>query len=195
MFLPYFMGWAIVSMILYGLTDYRYGMLNAGLTRLGLEPVSLYNDPAPWPWILTIIRIWKGAGSGCIVYLAVLAGINPELYEAAAMDGADRLRRIWYISRPMLTPTIILLTLLAIGGIFYGDFGMIYALIGERANLFPTTDVIDTYIIRGMQTYSDFGVTTAIGLSQSVLGFICVFGSNWLAKKWSQSRAEDYSLF
>ena len=92
-------------------------------------------------------------------------------------------------------PTIILLTLLSIGRIFYGDFGMLYAIIGSNALLYPTTDVIDTYIIRALQTTTNFGMSTAVGLSQSVLGFICVFGSNWLVKKWSERRGEDYSLF
>ncbi len=100
-----------------------------------------------------------------------------------------------YISLPMLVPVIILLVLLSIGRIFYGDYGMIYAIIGSSATLWPTTDVIDTYIIRALQSTANFGLSTAVGLSQSVLGFILVFGSNWVAKKWSQRRGEDYSLF
>ena len=100
-----------------------------------------------------------------------------------------------YISLPLLLPTISLVTLLAIGRIFYGDFGMLYAIIGNNALLYPTTDVIDTYIIRALQSTTNFGMSTAVGLSQSVLGFICVFGSNWIVKKWSEKRGEDYSLF
>jgi len=195
MFLPYFMGWTVVAMILYGLIDYQIGTINVMLAKFGRERIVFANDPAPWPWILMILRIWKGTGSGSIIYLAVLAGIDPQLYEAAAIDGASRLQRVWYISMPMLVPTIILLTLLAIGGIFYGDFGMIYAVVGPRAVLYPTTDVIDTYIIRALQSTLNFGMSTAVGLSQSILGFICVFGSNWLAKKYSERRGEDYSLF
>ena len=195
MFLPFFMSWSVVSMVVYGLFDYEVGMLNVTLRSLGAERINFYNKPDWWPAILTMLHIWKGTGSGCILYLAVLVGIDPQLYEAAAIDGASRWQRIRYISLPLLVPTIILLTLLAIGRIFYGDFGMIYAIVGNSASLYPTTDVIDTYIIRALRSTINFGMSTAVGLSQSVLGFICVFGSNWLVKKWSEKHGEDYSLF
>lgn len=195
MFLPFFMGWTIVAMVMYGLLDYNVGTVNMLLRRMGMERVIFTRDPKPWPWILTALRVWKGTGSGCIIYLAVLTGINPELFEAAAIDGAGRLQRIRHISIPMLVPTIILLTLLAIGRIFHGDFGMIYAVVGSRALLYPTTDVIDTYIIRAIQSTMNFGMSTAVGLSQSILGFIFVYGSNWVARKYSEKRGEDYSLF
>jgi putative aldouronate transport system permease protein len=195
MFLPFFMSWAVVSMLLFGWFDYEVGLLNTALRSAGLERISFYDDPNIWPGILAFLRVWKGTGSGCILYLAVLVGIDPQLYEAAAIDGASRLQRIRRISLPLLVPTIILVTLLSIGRIFYGDYGMIYAIIGSSASLWSTTDVIDTYIIRALQSTANFGMSTAVGLSQSVLGFICVFGSNWIAKKWSQARGEDYSLF
>lgn len=195
MFLPFFMGWSVVSMILFGLLDPEYGTLNNLLVAAGFEPTTFMNDPAAWPWILTLTRVWRDTGAGCIIYLAVLTGISPELYEAAAMDGANRLQRMVRISLPLLVPSVILITLLAIGNIFYGDFGMIYAIVQERANLYPTTDVIDTYIIRALQSSMNFGMSTAVGLSQSVLGFIFVFGSNWVVKWYSRRRGEDYSLF
>jgi putative aldouronate transport system permease protein len=195
MFLPFFMSWAVVAMVVYGLFDYEIGTVNVLLRDLGKQRLSFYNKPEWWPWILTVLRIWKGTGSGCVLYLAVLVGIDPQLYEAASMDGASRWHRIRHISLPLLVPTIILLTLLSIGRIFYGDFGMIYAIIGNSAALYPTTDVIDTYIIRALQRTVNFGMSTAVGMSQSVLGFICVYGSNWIVKKWSQRRGEDYSLF
>jgi putative aldouronate transport system permease protein len=195
MFLPFFMSWAVISMLLFGWFDYEVGLLNTLLRSSGLDRISFYDNPDIWPGILAFLRVWKGTGSGCILYLAVLVGIDPQLYEAAAIDGASRLQRIRRISLPLLVPTIILVTLLSIGRIFYGDYGMIYAIIGSSASLWPTTDVIDTYIIRALQSTANFGMSTAVGLSQSVLGFICVFGSNWIAKKWSERRGEDYSLF
>lgn len=195
MFLPFFMGWTTVAVILYGLLDYEVGTVNMLLRRLGMERVLFTRNPDLWPWILTALRIWKGTGSGCIIYLAVLTGIDPQLYEAAMIDGANRLQRIRYINIPMLVPTVILMTLLAIGRIFYGDFGMIYAVVGGRALLYPTTDVIDTYIIRALQSTMNFGMSTAVGLSQSVLGFIFVYGSNWVARKYSERQGESYSLF
>ncbi len=190
MFLPFFMGWTIVAMVLFGLIDYQVGTINGLLTRMGFERIIITDKPALWPWILTAIRVWKDTGSGCIIYLAVLVGIDPQLYEAAAIDGANRWQRMRHISLPALTPTIILLTLLAIGRIFYGDVGMIYAVVGDKAALFPTTDVIDTYILRALRSNMNFGMSAAVGLSQSILGFIFVFGSNRLARKYF-----DYSLF
>jgi putative aldouronate transport system permease protein len=195
MFLPFFMGWTIVAMVLFGLIDYNVGTINALLVPLGFERVILTDKPEIWPLILTLIRVWKGTGAGCIIYLAVLVSVDPQLHEAAAMDGAGRWGRIRYISLPALLPVIILLVLLDIGRIFYGDFGMIYAVIGNQANLYSTTDVIDTYILRALQTNSNYGFSAAVGFSQSVLGFICVFGANWMVKKYSERRGEDYRLF
>ena len=195
MFLPYFMGWTIVSMVLFGLVDYQVGTVNALLTKLGLERIIITDDPNLWPWLLTAVRIWKSTGSGCIIYLAALTSIDPQLYEAAAIDGANRWQRMRFISLPALVPVIILLVLLDIGRIFFGDFGMIYALVGDKAQLFATTDVIDTYLLRALRSNANYGFSAAIGLLQSVLGFICIFGSNWLVKKYSQARGEDYQLF
>jgi putative aldouronate transport system permease protein len=195
MFLPFFMGWTIVSMVLYGLIDYDVGTVNALLRQLGLARVIITDKPELWPWLLTLIQVWKGTGSGCIIYLATLVAIDPQLHEAAAIDGAGRWQRIRHINLPALVPVIILLTLLAIGRIFYGDVGMIYAIVGNQANLFPTTDVIDTYILRALQQNANYGFSAAVGLSQSVMGFIFVFGSNWLVKKYSERRGEDYRLF
>lgn len=195
MFLPFFMGWTIVAMVLFGLIDYQVGTINSLLTMLGLDRVMITNNASIWPLILTIIRVWKGTGSGCIIYLAVLTSIDQQLYEAAAMDGANRLQRMWHISMPSLMPVIILLVMLDIGRIFFGDIGMIYAVVGQKANLYPTTDVIDTYILRALQQNSNYGFSAAIGLLQSILGFIMVFGSNWLAKLYSNARGEQYNIF
>jgi putative aldouronate transport system permease protein len=144
---------------------------------------------------LTAIRVWKGTGAGCIIYLAMLVSIDPGLYEAAAIDGASRWQRMRFISLPSLAPIVVLLVLLDVGRIFFGDFGMIYAVIGDKAQLYPTTDVIDTYLLRALRTNSNYGFSAAVGLLQSVLGFICIFGSNWLVKHYSERRGEDYSLF
>jgi putative aldouronate transport system permease protein len=190
MFLPFFMGWSVVALVLYGLTDYETGTLNVLLTQLGLQRIPIRNEAALWPWLLTAVRVWKDTGSGCIIYLAALMGVNPELYEAAAMDGAGRLERMWYVSVPALIPTIITLTLIAIGNIFFADWGMIYALVGNNALLYPTTEVIDTYILRALRSSVNFGMASATGLSQSLLSFVLVYGSNRLAKRYF-----DYGLF
>jgi putative aldouronate transport system permease protein len=195
MYLPFFMGNTLIAMVLFGLIDYQVGTINALLTKVGMERVLITDNPALWPWILTIIRVWKGTGSGCIIYLAALTGIDQQLYEAAAIDGANRWQRALHISLPNILPVMILLVLLDIGRIFFGDFGMIYAIVGDKAQLYATTDVIDTYILRALRNNSNYGFSAAVGLLQSILGFICVFGSNYAVKKYSQSRGEDYALF
>jgi putative aldouronate transport system permease protein len=195
MFLPYFMGWTVVAMVLFGFIDYQIGSINAVITRFGFARIAFTTHPELWPFLLTLIRVWKGAGAGCIVYLAALTSIDPHLYEAAAVDGASRWQRIKHISLPALAGVVILLLLLAIGRVFYGDVGMIYALIGNQAQLYPTTDVIDTYLLRALQTNSNYGFSAAVGLLQSVLGLICVVGANWLAKQFSRRQGEDYTLF
>lgn len=195
MFLPYFIGWPVVGVMLMSFIDYDMGIFNMVLTGLGFEKVAFTNTPAIWPWLLTFIRIWKGAGAGCIIYLAALANIDPQLYEAAAIDGASRFQRMRHISLPLLTGTIILLVLLSIGKIFYGDVGMIYALIRDYAELYPTTDVIDTYLLRALRVNSDYGFSAAVGMLQSVVGFILVMGSNWIVRKISARKEENYALF
>lgn len=195
MYLPFFMGWTIVAMVLYGLIDYQVGTINSLLTQWGLNRIIITDNANLWPFILTAIRVWKGTGSGCIVYLAALTGIDQQLFEAAAIDGASRWQRMRYISLPSILPIIILLVLLDIGRIFFGDVGMIYAVVGDRAQLYATTDVIDTYILRALRSNSNYGFSAAAGLLQSVLGFIMVFGSNWIAKVYSERRGETYNLF
>ncbi len=195
MFLPYFIGWPVVGVMLMSFIDYDMGVFNQLLASTGLERIAFTNVPDIWPWLLMAIRIWKNAGAQCIIYLAALASIDPQLYEAAAIDGAGRWQRARLISLPFLTSTVFLMILLAIGRIFYGDVGMIYALIRDYAELYPTTDVIDTYLLRALRVNSNYGFTAAVGMVQSVVGLVLILGSNWLVRRYSQWKGEDYALF
>jgi putative aldouronate transport system permease protein len=195
MFLPYFISWPVVGVMLMSFIDYDRGVLNLVLSSMGMEKIAFTNTPAIWPWLLMVIRIWKNAGAQCIIYLAALSSVDPQLYEAAAIDGASRIQRMRHISYPLLAGIIILMILLSIGRIFYGDLGMIYALIRDYAELYPTTDVIDTYLLRALRVNSNYGFSAAVGLIQSVVSLVLVFGSNWLVRKYSASKGEDYSLF
>jgi putative aldouronate transport system permease protein len=195
MFLPYFIGWPVVGVMLMSFIDYDMGVFNQILAASGLERIAFTNVPSIWPWLLMAIRIWKNAGAQCIIYLAALSSIDPQLYEAAAIDGAGRWQRMRLISLPYLTSTVFLMILLAIGRIFIGDVGMIYALIRDYAELYPTTDVIDTYLLRALRVNSNYGFTAAVGMVQSVVGLILVVGSNWLVRKYSKFKGEDYALF
>lgn len=187
--LPHFLSWTVVAMFVLAFFSDESGLVNRTLQSLNLPTIPFYMDPAPWPLILVILRIWKGAGWGSIIYLATIAGIDPEIYEAAKIDGANRWQCMLRITLPELKSPAVLLTLLGLGGIFHGDFGMIYAIIGDNSMLFPTTDVIDTYVFRALRTLGDMGMSAAVGLFQSIVGFILVILVNAIARKLTPESA------
>lgn len=185
--LPNFISWTLVSMFVFALFSADVGFINSALKAMGFmkdgQEINFYSNPEMWPGILVMLKIWKGAGFGSIVYLAAIAGIDQEIYEAAKMDGASRLQCITKITLPQLKTTAILLTIFGIGGIFHGDLGMIYAIVGDNPYLYNTTDVIDTYVFRMLRQLNDMSMSTAIGLYQSVVGLLIVFVTNYFAKK------------
>jgi len=182
MILPNFISWVVIAMFSVAFIGSN-GVINRLIASFGAETVAFYNSPGLWPVIFVIIRIWKGAGFGAVVYMAAIMGIDSEIYEAATIDGASRIQRIFRVTVPLLKDTVILLTLLSVGGIFYGDFAMIYAFIGDTAILYPTTDVIDTYVFRALRTSGNMGMSAAVGLYQSLIGFILVVVTNTVVKK------------
>ncbi len=189
--LPHFMSWTIVALFSVAIiaSDGFINQIIIAVTGNPDKAIAFYNTPSVWPALLVCLKIWQGAGFGSIVYLATITGIDQEIYEAAVIDGASRWRCITKITLPLLKNTIIMLTIMSVGKIFYGDFGMIYAMVGTNSLLFPTTDVIDTYLLRAMLENTNMGMTAAIGLVQSVLGFILVIASNALANKVSPDSA------
>ena len=189
MIFPNFLSWVFVSYMLFSLFSSEFGLVNNALKLFGLQTVNWYIKPEVWPAILTVMKVWKGAGIGAVIYLASITGIDNSLYESAELDGANRWQQCKAITLPLLMPTILIMTLLSIGRIMYGDFAMIYALINDNGALYSTTDVIDTYIFRALRQTGDPAQAMAVGLFQSVIGFIMVFGSNWLANKWFKEGA------
>jgi putative aldouronate transport system permease protein len=183
MFLPNFISWTVVSVFATALFSTNEGLINQFIRSLGGEGINFYQTPSVWPGLLVILRLWKGAGFGTVIYLATIAGIDQEIYEAAIIDGAGRLGRIWHITLPMLKTTTAMLLILSVGSIFYGDFGMIYALVGDNPMLRPTTDVIDVYVYRALRVNNNIGMSSAVGLFQSVIGFITVVLTNGIVKK------------
>ncbi|WP_068783590.1 ABC transporter permease [Paenibacillus phocaensis] len=188
-FLPYFMSWIVVGMIVQSMFGGEEPMLNTWLQNLGMEPVNWMFESSLWPAILTVIRVWQGAGYLSIIFLAAITGIPEDLYEAARIDGASKLQIMLRITLPLLVPTIMIMTLLAVGKIFNGDFAMIYAIIGDNSLLYPTTDVIDTFVFRSMRQLHDFGMSSAVGLFQSVMGLIFVLVANGVTRKVSKESA------
>jgi putative aldouronate transport system permease protein len=180
---PHFVSWVIASYILYSLFGTANGIINRTLESLGLEPHNWYADPRPWPRILLGLNIWKHTGMRTVIYLAAIAAIDPQLYEAATIDGATRSQLVFRITLPHLYPTVAILTLLSIGRIFYADFGMIYTIVRDNGLLYETTDVIDTYVFRALRRVGDPAQAMAVNLYQAAFGFLLVYGSNWLTRK------------
>lgn len=190
-FLPYFISWVIVGSIAYSLLSFETGTLNGILKGMGLDPINFYGEAGWWPLIIVVFSAWKGVGYGVVVYLASILGVDNSLHEAASIDGANIFQRIRYITLPSITPTVITMTLLALGKIFRGNLDLFYQLVGQNGALFDKTDVIDTYVFRMTIAATDVGQTVAIGFYQSVLCFITIIIANWIVKK----KDENYSLF
>ncbi|WP_372661887.1 ABC transporter permease [Cohnella sp.] len=191
--LPNFISWTLVSMFVFALLSTDVGFINSILKAFGFiqegQEISFYSNPNLWVGILIVLKIWKAAGFGSVIYLAAIAGIDQDMYEAAKIDGASRLQCITKITLPQLRTTVVLLTLFGIGGIFHGDLGMIYAIIGDNPNLYETTDVIDTYVFRMLRQMNEISMSTAIGFYQSFVGLIIVYVSNYFAKKYDSDSA------
>ncbi|MCC3374523.1 sugar ABC transporter permease [Cohnella sp. REN36] len=189
MIFPSFLSWIIVSYMMYSLFTTDYGIINQAIQAFGGEPVNWYSKAEAWPAILVAMKVWKDAGMSSIIYLAAIAGIDGSLYESADIDGATRWRKMTRITLPLIAPTIAILTLLNLGKIFYGDFGMIYAIIGDNGVLYPTTDVIDTYVFRALRQIGDPSNAAAVGLFQSTVGLLLVFFANWLTRRYFKEGA------
>jgi len=190
-FFPYFLSWVVISGLLFSLFSTSMGSINNFIEKLGFDRIPWYMEAKYWRGILVVTHIWKWTGHGTIIYLAVISSIDPTYYEAATVDGANKLQKIIHITLPNIAPVASVLTLLAIGRIFYGDFGMVYSIVKDNGMLLQTTEIIDTYVFRAMRITGDFSLSTAIGLYQSLAGFILVFTSNLIAKRIN----EDGALF
>lgn len=182
MILPYFLSWVIVGYIVNILLNSDHGVVNQFLDKFFGTTVKWYTEPKWWPFILTIANIWKHIGMNCIMYYAALMGIDSSIYEAATIDGAGKIRQAISISIPSLAPMMTILTIMAVGNIFRSDFGLFYQVPMDVGALYPTTDVIDTYLYRGLRT-GDVGITAAVGLFQSVVGLVTVLVTNYIVKK------------
>ena len=185
--LPHFLSMVLVAYIVYGLLSPEGGILNTVLSFFGQkEPIQWYQDAKYWPFILTIVNFWKGVGMGSIIYYAALMGIDETLFEAAKIDGANKWQQIIKIMVPMLSSIICIQLILGIGSLVGGDFGLFYQVTMNKGVLYPTTDIISTYTYRALsEATGSLGRTAAVGLFQSVAGFILVVGSNLIVKKLS----------
>lgn len=179
----------IVSYLAYAFLSGRTGFINGSLAAAGKDTISFYTEPKYWPAILIFINCWKGAGYSSIIYLAAILGIDQEMYEAAEIDGATRWNKIRFITLPMLKSTVITLTLMNVGRIFYSDFGLFYQVPMNSGALINATNTIDTYVYRGLIELGDISMSSAACVYQSLVGFVLVLTANWVTKKLSSENA------
>lgn len=188
--LPHLISMVIVSYLAFALLSAETGFMNKTiLPMLGLNEISWYTESQYWPFILTVIHVWKSAGFLCVVYLAAIIGIDQEYFEAATLDGASKWKQILMITIPLIMPVITMMTLLAIGRIFYSDFGLFYQVPLNAGALNSTTNVIDTYVYRGLMQLGDIGMSSAAGVYQSIVGFVLVLISNYVVRKINSDNA------
>jgi putative aldouronate transport system permease protein len=190
-FFPYFLSWVVVGYVLYAFLDMQYGLLNGLIRSLGGTEVQWYIVPGYWPGILVFMNLWKTVGYFSVIYYAGLMGIDRELFEACVIDGASRWHTITRISVPLISNLMIALVILQIGRIFYADFGLFYNLPRDIGNLYPTTDVIDTYVFRSLRVTGEIGMSSAANFYQAIIGFLLVLVSNGVVRRLSQ----DHALF
>ena len=190
-FFPYFLSWVVIGEIIYNLFSSDYGAINNILSNVGIQPVEWYKHPEYWRSILLAANIWKNTGYGTLVYLATLSAFDSSYYEAAIVDGANRIQCIWRITLPMLKPTMIVLVLFSIGRIFFGDFGMVYGVVRDIGPLLSKVEIIDTYVFRAFRQMgaAGIGMSVAVGLYQSLVGLIIIILSNRFAKKINDGSA------
>lgn len=189
MFFPFFLSWVIVSYFVYIFLSFDKGIINNLLEVFGMDKISWYAAPKQWPFILVFVNNWKNIGYSTVFYLAAICSIDKAYYESAMLDGATKWQQIKYITLPHLKPLIITLTILAIGRIFSADFGLFYNIPKESGPLFPVVNVIDTYVYRGLKNSGDIGMSTAVGLLQSVVGFVLIMFANFVVKKVDKENA------
>lgn len=185
MIIPVFISYAAVQFIVYAFLSTDTGILNKTF-NMGIR---FYSLASVWPLILTIVKIWNSVGYGSVLYMSVLAGIDTELYEAAQIDGANKWRQIWHITIPALIPMITVMLLLSVGSVMRSDTGLFYQVTRNSGVLYPTTQVIDSYVLNAIFKNSNFGFTAATSFFQSVVGLIMMLVANFSVRKIAPENA------
>lgn len=188
--LPYLMSWVIVSYLAYALLSGETGMINNSIFKaLGIKTVSWYNEPKYWPFILTFVHLWKTVGYAMIIYYSSIVGMSQDYFEAATLDGASKWQQIRYLTLPLLKSTMITMFVLQVGRIFYSDFGLFYQIPMNSGTLYSVTRTIDVYVYNALMKSSDFGMSSAASVYQSIVGFVLIVAVNALLRKTSKENA------
>lgn len=188
--LPYFLSFVVIGYIVYGFLSPELGFINNTLLPLlGKESINWYSSLEYWPFILVFVNCWVYCGMNSIIYSASMTAIDTTLYEAAVIDGASKWNQIRHITLPLIAPVMTILTLINLGNIFRGNFGLFYQVPLANPILIPVTDVLDTYIYRSLATLGDLGMVTAASLYQSVVGCVIIVSANHIIKKINPENA------
>lgn len=186
-YLPHFLSWVVLGGILADILS-KSGLLNQALAAVGIEPVVFLSSNTWFRPAVVVSHVWKEVGWSAIIYLAALTGLDPQLYEAAAIDGASRWRQTLHVSLPGIRPVIIVLAVLGLGQVLNAGFEQIFVL--YNPSVFQTGDILDTYIYRQGLVSSQFSLAAAAGLMGSTISFVLIVVSFWAARKWA-----DYQIF
>lgn len=187
--MPHFLSAVVVAMIVYGFLEFNNGYVNGIMESMGKMPGFWYTNTKIWPGLFVFIHAWKAIGYSSVIYTAVIAGINQELYEAAALDGATRWQQIKYITLPHLRTIMSINLIRSVGGIFSGDFGLFYTVTQDNGALYPVSLILDTYIYNALLTFNNTGMSTAAGFYQSLVGFLLLITANQVVKKIDSNNA------
>ncbi|MBB6731864.1 ABC transporter permease [Cohnella zeiphila] len=182
MFLPYFLSWVVVSAVVWAFLSFDKGIANQWLAGLGHDPVNWYMESGFWPYFLVFMNLWKGVGYGMVVYLATIAGIDGSYYEAAVIDGASKWQQVRYITLPLMKLVIVMMFILAVGRIFYTDFGLFFQVPRDSNSLFNVTTTIDVLVYKQLKT-ATVGMASASAFVQSVMGCVTILLANWVVRR------------
>lgn len=186
---PFVVSIIIVSYMVRSFLDPEAGLINHLLMDMGMDSIQFYSKEQYWPFILIFVHLWKSIGYGCIIYISSILGIDQSLMESASLDGASKIQKIRYITLPFLKPTMITLTLLAVGRICTTDFGLFYQVPQDSGLIMDVTNTIDTFVYRALLTQNNVGMSAAAGFFQSVVGFSFILIFNGITRKVSKENA------
>ena len=190
--LPHFLSFVFVGTIAYNLLSTDIGIVNGVIERFGGAPVQFYTRRNLWPFLIVGFNAWKTVGYGSVIYLAALAGVSPEIYESADIDGASVAQKVRYITLPGIASTIVILMLFAVGQMLFGQFELFQNLVGNIGPLYATTDIIETFIYRQITTTFNIGLGSAMDLFKSTFGFLLILVVNTITKRVSRG---EHRLF
>jgi len=185
-YLPHFISWIILGGILIDILSPTSGIVNRLLGYFGIEPIFFLGDNAWFPYTLVATNTWKEFGFGTIVYLAAIAGIDPQLYEAARIDGASRIRQAWHVTLPGMSMVIVLLSVLSLGNILNAGFDQVFNLYNPQ--VYESGDIIDTFVYRTGLMDAQYSLAAAVGLFKSVVSFVLISVAYFFAYRFANYR-------